>query len=258
MIKNILNKKTYSAILFLLIWQIVSLKYPPVILPSPVVILKSFYIFAKDSSFYYDLFITIYRGIFGYVLSIVLGITLATIFYINKFIKEIFYPYIVILQSIPRISWILLSMIWFPFNSTIVIFIILITILPTVVLQIFEGYENIDLELLDMARVFRIDIKRVVKDIYMPSISSYIIASAKISLGIMWKTVIMAELLTVQTGLGARMGYLRTSLATEQIIALTCVIVIINSLCQKILNIVYRRAERWKKPNGFNKNEQRI
>ena len=249
-------KEIVSAILFLIIWQIISLNYPPIIVPSPLLVLKSFFKLIYDKSFYNDLFITIYRGLFGYLISVILGIILATIFYMNQFIKGIFYPYIIVLQSIPRISWILLAMIWLPLNSYIVIFIIIITILPIMVMNTLDGFENIDLELMDMAKIFKVNNKRIIQHIYLPAITSYIISGAKISLGIMWKTVIMAELLTVQTGLGARMGYLRTSLATEQILALTCIIIFINLICQRILNIFSMKAERWKNKDVCNKIEK--
>ncbi len=251
--KNKFIKQIISAMLFLIIWQIISLNYPTVIVPSPLLVLESFSKLIFDTNFYNDLFITIYRGVSGYLISVVLGVVLAIIFHVNYFVKEIFYQYIIILQSVPRISWILLAMIWFPLNSCIVIFIIIITILPIMVLNTLEGLENIDSELLDMARIFRVNNKKIIKHIYLPSIAPYMISGAKISLGIMWKTVIMAELLTVQTGLGARMGYLRTSLATEQILVLTCIVIFINSLCQWGLNILVVKTERWKDKNVYNK-----
>lgn len=50
--------------------------------------------------------------------------------------------------------------------------------------------------------------------------------------------MIMIELLTVQTGLGAHMGYLRTALATEQIIALTVLLVLLNTGGQWMLSVL--------------------
>lgn len=242
-----------SFILFLIVWQILSLNYSSIILPGPLLVLKSFIKMIVDAEIYYDFIITIYRGLLGYFISVILGIILAIIFYTNLVIKEIFYPYVTILQAVPRISWILLAMIWFPLNSYIVIFIIIITIMPIIIINTFEGLENIDLELLDMARIFKVSNKKIIRNIYLPSIISYMASGAKVSLALMWKTVIMAELLTVQTGLGARMGYLRTALATEQILVITCIIIFINLLCQLILNIFIRKIERWKDENVYNK-----
>lgn len=249
--KLLLNRTTGSVVLFFIIWQLVSYQYSPIILPSPIEVLSSFLALAQDWNFYSDILITTYRGLLGYVISMVMGIALTTVFYMNNVVKELAYPYIVVLQSIPRISWILLAMIWFPFNSIIVVFILIITLVPTIVLNLSQGFDSIDDDLLDMAKVYKVSNTNILRHIYIPSILAHIIASSKVSLGIMWKTVIMAELLTVQNGLGARMGYLRTSLSTEQIIALTCIIVLMNALCQKLLTLIYNKTQGWKKVNGL-------
>lgn len=248
------DKKIYSIAIFFILWQIISLSYSSIVLPSPISVIVSFLKLAKDWSFYNDLAITIFRGCLGYVISMIMALLLAILFYVNKTIKELLYPYIIMFQAIPRISWILLAMVWLPFNSVIVVFVLIITLLPTMVMNIHEGFENTDRELLDMARIFKVDKKKIISNIYIPSSLPYIILTSKVSLGIMWKTVIMIELLTVQNGLGARMGYLRTALATEQIIALTCIIILINSICQKVLRVVYSRSERWKNTIEYNKN----
>ncbi|MCD6435777.1 MAG: ABC transporter permease subunit, partial [Clostridiales bacterium] len=156
------------------------------------------------------------------------------------------YPYLLTLQIIPRISWILIAMIWFPLNSQIVIFIISITIMPTIAINTLEGLENIDSSLLEMARVYKIKGNQIVRNIYLPSIAPYVFSGMKIALGITWKTVIMAELLTVQTGLGARMSYAKTSFSTDHILALTVYIIIIGLFFQGVLSKVKAHFERWK------------
>lgn len=190
--------------------------------------------------------ITITRGIIGYLVSMVLGVLLATVFYMFSTARKMFYSYVIVLQSIPRISWMLLAMIWFSFDSSIILFIIIITLFPTVTISILEGYESIDEDLIDMARVYNVKPIQILKSIYLPAISTHIVSISKVTLGIMWKTLIMAELLTVPQGLGARMGYLKNALATDQVIAVTLIIVIINCTCQFMITIVSKRMQRWK------------
>ena len=129
----------------------------------------------------------------------------------------------------------------------------IITLFPSVTISIFEGYESIDRELLDMARVFKVSGGKILTSIYLPSISTYIISTSKVTLGIMWKTLIMAELLAVPDGLGARMGYLKNALVTDQIIAITVIIVVINSICQYIISLIYKKTQRWKYTDELNK-----
>ncbi|EOC99901.1 ABC transporter permease [Caldisalinibacter kiritimatiensis] len=239
-----------SLVIILAIWQLLSYIYPPIIIPSLTEVFKIMISYITDNTFILDLSLTIFRGISAYFIAMILGIGIGIILYSNKVLNKIFYPYVVVFQSVPRISWILLAMMWFSLNSQIVIFIIIITILPIIILNTLEGLNNIDNELMEMAAVFKIRRKKVIKDIYLPSVVPYILAGAKVALGITWKTVIMAELLTVQTGIGARMSYARDSLATDHILALTVYIVLIGYLFQFILTRVSNYVGRWKKNEG--------
>ena len=235
-----------SSITFLVIWQIASMIYPFVIVPSPCRVITKMIVYLSEPEFYSDLGITLMRGGVGYFISIIIGIVIAFIIKYNNFLKKIIYPYLIALQVIPRVSWILLAMIWFPLNSQIVIFIIVMTIIPIISLNTFEGLDNIDSSLIEMAKIFNVNKKQVISGIIIPSIAPSIFSGMQVALGITWKTVVMAELLTVQTGLGARMAYAKTAFATDRILALTIYIVIIGLIFQSFLSLVRRRYERWK------------
>ena len=247
MLKKI-DKKTIllSSITFLVIWQIASMIYPFVVVPSPYRVITKMIAYLFEPSFYSDLGITLMRGSVGYFISIVIGIIISFIIKYNNFLKKIIYPYLIALQVIPRVSWILLAMIWFPLNSQIVIFIIVMTIIPIISLNTLEGLDNIESSLIEMAKIFNVSKEQVIRGIVMPSIAPNIFSGMKVALGVTWKTVVMAELLTVQTGLGARMAYAKAAFATDRILALTIYIVIIGLMFQGFLSLVRRRYERWK------------
>ena len=235
-----------STTTFLIIWQIASMIYPIVVVPSPrSVILKVFmYLFEKE--FYEDLGITLFRGAVAYLIALFLGIAVAFLIRYSEILKKIIYPYLMALQVIPRISWILLAMIWFPLNSTIVIFIITVTIIPIISLNTLDGLYNIDYSLIEMAKVFNVPKVEMVKGIIIPSIAPSIFSGMKVALGTTWKTVVMAELLTVQTGIGARLSYAKAAFATDHIMALTFYIVIVGLIFQGLLTLIKNHFERWK------------
>lgn len=239
-IQNFLNnpQKYIPLINFLIVWYIASLFYSPIILPSPILVLKAFLRIVTGETFIQNLGLTLYRGINGYLLGIISGIFLGVIMGKSNLIYNYFYPIISTLQAIPRISWILLAMVWFPLNSSIVIFIILITILPTITMNVLEGMTTVSQELLEMGRIFKVGPGFILRDIYLPSIAPFIISAAKISSGITWKSILMAELLTVNSGIGYGMAYSRAALATDEIIAYTMIILAIAYTHQKILKLI--------------------
>jgi NitT/TauT family transport system permease protein len=235
-----------SSTIFFVIWQIASMIYPFVIVPSPYRVISNMIGYLFEPNFYSDLAVTLMRGCVGYILSIAIGVMLAFIIKYNNLLKKIIYPYLMSLQVIPRISWILLAMIWFPLNSQIVIFIIVMTIVPIIALNTLDGLEAIDYSLIEMVKIFNISKKEVIKGVIIPSIAPNIFSGMKIALGVTWKTVVMAELLTVQTGIGAQMAYAKTSFSTDRILALTIYIVLIGLFFQFLLSLLRKYFERWK------------
>ncbi len=229
------TQKYITLVGFLILWSMISLFYSSVILPSPLTVSKAFVRIITAESFMQNMGLTLFRGISGYLSGMFLGIFLGVIMGKSPIIYNYIYPVISTLQAIPRISWILLAMVWFPLDSSIVIFIILITILPTITLNVLEGMTTVSKELLEMGRIFKVGSGSLLRDIYLPSITPFILSAAKISSGITWKSILMAELLTVNSGIGYEMAYSRAALATDEIIAYTLIILIIAHIHQRIL-----------------------
>jgi len=228
-------QKYITFIGFLILWSIISLFYSSVILPSPLTVSKAFARIITAETFTQNMGLTLFRGVGGYLSGMVSGIILGILMGKSTLAHNYLHPVISTLQAIPRISWILLAMVWFPLNSGIVIFIILITILPTITLNVLEGMTTVSKELLEMGKVFNVGSGSLLRDIYLPSIAPFILSAAKISSGITWKSILMAELLTVNSGIGYEMAYSRAALATDEIIAYTVIILIIAHIHQRLL-----------------------
>ena len=233
--------KVILALVFLIVWQGLSLLYSPMILPSPLEVLYGFKRITLDLSFTKDLVLTIFRGLSGYSLGLLIGTIIGVLMGNNLVAVIYFQPIIQTLQAIPRVSWILLAMIWFPLNSSVVIFIITITVFPLIAANIYEGMQTISSELLEMSMMYKVSKLYIVKDLYLPSISPFILAAAKIAAGITWKSILMAELLTVNSGIGYGMAFSKMSLATDEIIAYTLIILFISYLHQKIISLITKK-----------------
>lgn len=229
-----------SAFIIILSWKLISLNYNPIILPSPEQTFLTIYQMIFTSSFWNDLGLSFIRIISGYLLSLIIGTLVGITIGLNDKFNKLIRPLISVLQTIPNISWILIAIIWFGLNSKIVIFTIFISLLPIFVINSAEGIENTSSEYLEMAAVYRLKPVTIFSKIYLYSIKPYLRSAAVITAERAWKIGAMAELLSLDSGIGSGLYWARNNLQTEKIFAWTIVLVLMGFLSSKLLKYLLK------------------
>ncbi|WIF95708.1 ABC transporter permease [Caminicella sporogenes] len=246
-----------TLIIILVLWGGVSKIYSPIILPGPNKTLQDVCNVLFDSEFLMHVSITLKRLCIGLLGAILLGSILGIIIGECKKIKHLFEPIFHIIQATPPISWLALGIIWFGLDGQATVFIVFIASIPVMIINIVEGFESIDPKLLEMARIFRFSKKEVLFDITIPSLKSYFKSGITISVGLGWKLVIMGEVLSSSTGIGAQITNARLNIETSKVLAWTIIVILLGVLSQKLIDFVFDFGNRNKeKEHDDFKNEQ--
>lgn len=226
------NKKIYlliSIFILLLIWQISSFFLSSLILPSPMETIKVFLMLVSKKDFWVDIVVSFGRGLLGFFLAILIGTPLGFLMGIKEELEAFFHPLLVLTQTTPTISWLILGWLWFGTgDGAAAIFIIFIIVIPFIIVNVMKGTKQVDKSLMEMAEVFNFSLKKKVFHIYIPQIFPYFMAGCSIASGLTWKGVAMAELLTARTGIGAAMGLARINLEIGQVFVWTGVLIILG------------------------------
>ncbi|MBS9782289.1 MAG: ABC transporter permease subunit [Arcobacter sp.] len=236
-----------SIFLFLALWDFGHQVYGSLILPSPKETISTLIAILNEPNIINDISITIKRAFSGFLLSMIVGSVLGLIagFFITASIMS--RPIITILIGMPPIAWIVLAMIWFGMNDMSVIFTVFIASFPIVFVGALQGTRTLEGDLKEMADSFQLPLKMKLFDVYFPHIFSYIFPSYISALGMSWKIVVMAELLSANTGIGASLAIARAQLDTP--LALALVLVMIGTLLfieYVILEPIKREIEAWR------------
>jgi len=224
-----------STFLIIAVWKIISLNYNPIILPAPEKAFYTIYEMMLTQSFWISLGYSFFRIVSGYLLAMVGGTVVGIIMGLSQKADKLLRPIVSMLQTVPNISWILLAIIWFGLNSKIVIFTIFISLMPIFVINSAEGIENTSAEYLEMAAVYQLKPLTIFTKIYIFSIKPYLRSAAVITSERAWKIGAMAELLSLDTGIGAGLYWARNNLQTERIFAWTIVLIFMGFLSSKLL-----------------------
>ena len=230
----------FSTLLIIGVWKIISLNYNPIILPAPEKAFYTIYEMMLTDSFWISLGYSFFRIITGYLLAMVIGTIIGIIMGLNQKADKLLRPVVSMLQTVPNISWILLAIIWFGLNSKIVIFTIFISLMPIFVINSAEGIENTSAEYLEMAAVYRLKPLTIFRKIYLYSIKPYLRSAAVITSERAWKIGAMAELLSLDSGIGAGLYWARNNLQTERIFAWTIVLILMGFLSSKMFKYLLK------------------
>lgn len=180
----------------------------------------------------------------GFLLSFAVGFLLALACYRMRIVRDFVDPVISLLRTIPVVSFIIMLLIWVG-NQALTALLAFFIVLPLIYTNVMTGFENVDRHMLEMARVYRLSRWRTFLYIYRPAFMPFLISSSKISLGMTWKSGIMAEVLaTPKPSIGKEMSTARTFLDTPDLFAWTVVVMILSVAFEKLFLAVLRRVDR--------------
>jgi NitT/TauT family transport system permease protein len=248
--KNI--KKDYliffaSIFILFIAWKIISLIIDSeIIFPSPESTFIGVTEVARQDDFLGAVFHSITRGLIGFAISFLSGIVLGITTGFSKILYKLMEPVLVIIKSIPLISIILISLIWFD-SENVPIFASFLVSFPIVYTNVVEGVKNIDKKILEMAKSFRAKKIRILMEIYIPAILPFIIAAAVSSVGIGWKAVIAAEVLSNPLkAIGTNMQLSKIYLETDKVIAWTVIAILISYFFELFIKLIGKKIIKWK------------
>ena len=229
-------------IIFILIWQIAAVIVNlPILLPYPMDVLESLKNIVLTGSLVKESVITLSRAFTGILISIIIGLPIGMAMGMSRILNKAFSPLLIILQATPVISWVLLTIIWFD-HSFIPLFVIVVATIPIIILNTSEGIMKTDVKLLEMANFYKVSLYKRIKDIYIPSIIGYLIASLKLVIGFVFKVAVMAEVLShIEGGIGDKLSWAQVNINTSDIIAWTIIIIILTYICEKLISELFQK-----------------
>ena len=236
-----------SIFLFFALWDFGHQIYGDLILPSPkdtFIVMSSI---LQDSSMQNEIMITLKRALSGFGLAILIGSILGLLAGLFVTASIMSRPIVTILFGMPPIAWIVLAMIWFGMGDMTVIFTVIVASFPIVFIGALQGTRTLEGDLKEMADSFHLSFKMKLFDLYFPHIFSYIFPAWIGALGMAWKIVVMAELLSANDGIGSALAIARSQLDTPVALALVVIMIAILLLIEYIiLEPIKREVESWR------------
>lgn len=238
---NVKSVRMWSILVWLVLWQIASvLLNQGILLVSPVTTVRRLIELMVKWEFLQTIFHTMVSIIIGFIAGTLIGITLAVIANWSRYVREFLQPLISVMKAIPVASFIILCLVFLS-SKHLSIFIVFLMVLPIAYTNILQGIQNVDRNLLEMARVFEVPLVRRIRYLYMPAIWPFFYAQCKVGIGFSFKSGIAAEVIGMPDGtIGEKLYQAKIYLDTPDLFAWTVVIVIISIVFEKVFLYLVR------------------
>jgi ABC-type nitrate/sulfonate/bicarbonate transport system permease component len=239
--------RTTSFVVLLLLWQLAAMLYADPLLPGPGLVLARIGEEAFQGELFGHLGITLARVVLSFAAAMLIGTVIGIIMGNWRSVDLLLDAWLVIGLNIPALVTIILCYLWIGLSDLAAIVAVAINKIPTVVVMVREGSRAIDRELLAVARVFRLNRRRTLFKVYLPQLYPYLMAGARSGLSLIWKIVLVVELLGRSDGIGFQLGIFFQFFDITGIIAYTVVFAAVVLLVEAlVMRPLERRLNAWR------------
>ncbi|WP_434355556.1 ABC transporter permease subunit [Parasalinivibrio latis] len=243
---NLPNYKRYILpVLLLLLWQWTATVTGSPDYPSPILVIHSLVYELTHEQMVYHLSMTLWRVLLSFIISMILGVILGIMMGRFPRLNELSDPLLILTLNIPALVTILLCYLGIGLVEAAAVTAVALNKIPMVVAMIREGARVVDNELLDVARVYQLSRPARFFRVFLPQLYPYMMASARTGLSLIWKIVLVVELIGRSNGVGFKLHTMFQFFDIAGILAYTFAFVAIIFLLEAVIfrpldNIVSR------------------
>lgn len=195
----------------------------------------------------YHLAATLARVIAAFVVAMAIGSAIGIALGRSKRANSFFDPWVILFLNIPALVVIVLAYIWFGLNEAAAIGAVAVNKIPNVVVTLREGARALDTQLDEMARVFRFSKAERFRHVMLPQLQPYFAAAARSGIALIWKIVLVVELLGRSNGVGFQIHLYFQFFDVAAILGYTLAFVAVMLVVELALVQPYERhARRWR------------
>lgn len=189
-------------------WQLLTMLevFPAVALPSPVDVYQAFVTLVKEGylqkTLQQDIYASVSRVLIGFVSAVLIGVTVGLLMARIDVIFRFLDPYLQFGRPVPPLAYIPLFVVWFGIGELPKVLLILVGTVPVIIINTIGGVRNIPEERLEVARCLGATKMQVFLRVVLPSALPEVFTGMKVGIGLAWSTLVAAELIASDVGLG--------------------------------------------------------
>lgn len=235
-----------SLVGFLVVWELVSLKLPPVVLPHPTEVFAALWSLSTSGQIG-QAFLTMLAPLAeGFVLAMILGAAIGFFLGLNRWAAAAVDPLLYVIYSLPHVALLPLIIVWFGigYNSTVIF--VFISAIFSVIVNTESGVRNVDPGMLDVVRSLGANRWEEIREVIIPSTLPFLLSGMRIAVVMAVVGVIIAELFISATGVGYLLQYFSDTLQLAKYFAPLILVAALGVLLKYGVDWLDRKLIPWR------------
>lgn len=179
----------------------------PFITSQPSRIIKTFLNLYNGGELFKHIGVTCAETSMGFLLGTLLGTMSAIILWWSDFLSKVMEPYLIILNSLPKIALGPIFIVWIGAGPAAIIVMAMSISIVVTILEVLNGLQSVDMEKIKLIKTFGASKLQVLLKVVLPSSMPVIVNALKVNVGLSWVGVIVGEFLVSRSGIGYLIVY---------------------------------------------------
>lgn len=214
---------------------------------SPSRIFKTIYELAAENDLTYHIGVTLYETLAGFAIAVVFGYIIALALWWSDRLRKVLEPYIVVLNSLPKIALGPIIIVWCGSGSKAIIFMAVLVGIIVAVITMQNGFLSTEKEKILLLKAMGATKFQIMTKLVIPGSFPSLISMLKISVGMAWIGSIMGEYLVSRAGLGYLIVYGGQVFKLDLVMAATVVLCALATLMYGAVALLEKKLVRTKK-----------
>ena len=224
-----------SILIFFGIWQVASILVEIDLLPGPSEVYSKIITESENNEIFYHTAITLKRVFLSFVIAMLIGTFIGIYMGRNDKLNTFLDDWLILGLNVPALVIIILCYVWFGLNEIAAILAVSLNKIPMVAVIMREGARSIEKDYVDVAKFYKISGSKFFFKVILPQLFPYLLSSARSGLSLIWKIVLVVELLGRSNGVGFKLFGFFQFFDISGILAYTLVFVLLIIFVEFIL-----------------------
>ena len=240
--------RIYSLAALIAVWALAAALAHSRLLPGPLTVGAATLADIRSGELPFQMGCTLGRVISSFAIAMVLGTIAGYAMGRSKTVDRYADSWLIVLLNMPALVTIIFAYIWIGLNETAAILAVVINKLPNVIVVMREGARALDPELDEMAKAFQFTWLSRMRHVVIPQLAPYLAASSRSGLSIVWKIVLIVELIGRPNGVGFVLGSAFSLFDMAKILSYAISFIVVMLVIESLLvQPLERRAIRWRR-----------
>lgn len=215
------------------------------ILPAPSAVLAAGWELLRSGEIWSHLAISGQRAAIGFFIGGGIGLALGFITGLSKWGERLLDSSVQMIRNVPHLALIPLVILWFGIDESAKIFLVALGTLFPIYLNTYHGIRNVDPALVEMARSYGLSGFGLFWQVVLPGALPSILVGVRFALGFMWLTLIVAETISANAGIGYLAMNAREFLQTDVVVLAILLYAVLGKLADVAARLLERSWLRW-------------